>query len=74
MSIMYTPYSMQVYSIRGGYPNQLLNRLAPLVPHLVTPILMVFDLQTNSVALNQRMLGWYYLWHLTTFTHERLHP
>ena len=38
-------------SIRGGYSNKLLKRLVPLVTHLLIPILMVSDLQTNNVAL-----------------------
>ena len=47
----------QEYSIRGDYPkplivcpNKLLNRLVTLVTHLVMPILIISDLQTNSVA------------------------
>ena len=47
---MYTLY-IQVYSIRGGYSNKLLSHLVPLVMHLVIPILLEFDLQTNHVAL-----------------------
>ena len=50
ISIMYTLYTL-VYSIHGGYPNKLLNRLVPLVTHLVIPILMVFDLQIDNIAL-----------------------
>ena len=53
MSIMYTLY-IQVYSIRGGYPNKLLNRLLLLVAHLLIPILMVSGLQTDSVALKSK--------------------
>ena len=49
MSIMYTLY-IQVYSIRD-FPNKLLNCLVPLVTHLVIPMLMVSDLQTDDVAL-----------------------
>ena len=53
MSIMYTLY-IQVYSIRGDFPNKLLNCLVPLVTHLVIPILMVSDLQTNDVTLRSK--------------------
>ena len=53
MSIMYTLY-IQVYSIRGGYPNKLLNRLVSLVIHLVILILMVSGLQTDNVALQSK--------------------
>ena len=53
MSIMYTLY-IQVYSIRGGYLNMLLNRLVPLVSHLLIPILMISSLQTNNVALQSK--------------------
>ena len=35
-------------------PNKLLNRLAPLVTHLVITILMVSDLQTDNVALKSK--------------------
>ena len=50
MIIMYTLY-IQIYSIHGGYPKKLLNRLVPLVTHLVIPMVMVSDLQNNDVAL-----------------------
>ena len=72
VSIMYTLY-IQVYPIHGGYPNnQLLNCLASLVTHLVIPILMVSNLQTDNIALKSKnVFGCYYLWHLTMFTHEQ---
>ena len=53
MSIMYILY-IQVYSIHGSYPNKLLNRLVPLVTHLLILMLMVSDLQTNDVALKSK--------------------
>ena len=49
MSIMY-----RCISIRGGYLNKVLNRLVPLVTHLLIPILMVSDLQTDDVALKSK--------------------
>ena len=51
--VTYTLY-IQVYSIRGNFPNKLSNRLVPLVTHLVIPILMVSDLQTDDVALKSK--------------------
>ena len=51
---MHEYYIYRHISNRGGYPNRLLNRLVPLVPHLLIPILMVSDLQTNDVALKSK--------------------
>ena len=53
MSIIYT-LQTQVYSIHGGYPKKLLNRLVPFVTHLVIPMVMVSDLQTDEVALKSK--------------------
>ena len=67
MSILCTHY-LCIYryiSIRGGYHNKLLNHLIPLVTHLLLPILMVSDLQTDDVVLKSKN---------TTFTHVRVQP
>ena len=45
---------IQVYSIRGGYPKKLLNRLILLVTHLVILMVMVSNLQTDDVALKPK--------------------
>ena len=55
MSISYVHIIMYRYvSIRGGYLNKVLNRVVPLVTHLLIPILMVSDLQTDDVALKSK--------------------
>ena len=57
-------------------PEQLLNRLVPLVTHLLIPILMVSDLQTNTAALKSKN-AWLVLFvapSVTMFTHERVYP
>ena len=53
MSIMYTLY-IQVYSICGDFPNNILNCLVPLVTYFVIPLLMASDLQTDDVALKSK--------------------
>ena len=50
----YVHTEIQVYLIHGDYPKKLLNRLVPLVTHLVILMVMVSDLQTNDVALKSK--------------------